>query len=114
MSFFKKLGKGLYSAVKVLAPVVIVVAKPGTVAYVIAGLIIKHGTPISNKAIPYLNLGISSALSYAQNVRTTGDWSGAILPALQTGALMAGMSTALHQSIKQPTQNTIQIKGHSL
>lgn len=104
----KKIFKALYTGVKILAPIVIVVAKPTTVAYALAGFIMKHGTPVNNQAIPYINLGVASAISYVQNVRITGDWDGAILPAIQAGAMMAGMSTALHQSIKQPTQDKLQ------
>lgn len=114
MSFFKKLGNGLYSVVRVVTPVIIATVKPEVLINTAVGAFVKHGTPISNQSIPYLNLGISSAIAYGKLVSSTGDWAGSIVPALQQGGLLAGLSTALHQSIKVPTQWAIQVNGKSL
>ena len=114
MSIFKKIGKGLYAVVKVAAPVVLTAVKPEILVNTVAGAIIKHGTPINNQSIPYLNLAASCFVSYVKHYQESGDWVASILPALQDGGLLAGMSTALHQSIKVPTQNAIRPNGKSL
>jgi hypothetical protein len=114
MSFFGKLGKGLLTVAKVAAPVVIATSKPETILNTVAGAVIKHGTPINNQSIPYLNLGVSSFIAYVRHVQASGDWAGSIIPALHEGGVLAGLSTALHQSIKVPTQGFIQFHGKSL
>lgn len=114
MSFLSKLGKTLGTVIQVAAPVVIATVKPEVLANVAGGALIKHATPINNQSIPYINLAISSAVSYAHKVAATGDWTGSIVPALHEGGLLMGLSTAIHQSIKVPTQEAIKIKGKSL
>lgn len=100
--FFKALGKAAKGVAKVAAPVVIAAVKPEALINMALGAAVKHGVSrVPNNAIPYLNLGISTAVSYARRVGSDG-WTGAIMPALTEGGALAAVSTALHQSVKLP------------
>ncbi len=108
MGFFSGLGKIIKGAVKVAAPVVIAVASPESLINTAAGVVVKHGMKkVPNGAIPYLNLAVSTAVAYGRAVASTGDWDGAILPALQAGGIAAAASTALHQTIKLPLRELV-------
>lgn len=108
MGFFKSLGKAIKTVVKVATPVVIAVVKPEALINIAAGAAVKHGmSRVPNNAIPYLNLAMSTAVSYGRKVVTTGEWTGSIMPALTEGGIIAAVSTGLHQTIKMPLQNFI-------
>jgi len=102
MSFWKSLGKVAGAVVKTAAPVVIASVMPEAMVNTAAGAIVKHGTKISNNAIPYVNLILSTAVVYGRGVMTTGDWGSSVAPAIQQGVMLMTASTALHQSIKLP------------
>lgn len=106
MSFFSKLGKIAGAIVKVAAPVVIAAAAPESLVNVAAGAVVKHGmSKVPNSAIPFVNLAVSTLVSYGKTVAVTGDWTGSMLPALQAGGVMAAVSTGLHQSLKLNLKN---------
>lgn len=65
---------------------------------------VKHASPIRNNAIPFLNLGLSTGMAYLKHGLSSGDWAGAIVPAIHTGIELAGGSTLLHQAIKIPVK----------
>lgn len=114
MSFFKSLGKVAKAVVQVAAPVVLASVQPEALTNVAVCGLGKHLVQrLPNDAIPYLNLGVSVALQYAKDVPTLG-WDGALVPALQKGAALAGLSTAIHQSIKLPTKSAIRLNGQTL
>jgi hypothetical protein len=109
---FKELMRGLGKAgaavVKTAAPVVLAAVTPEAIINTAVGAVAKHGiSKLPNGAIPYLNLGISSAVSYAKNVVATGDWAGSVGVALQEGGVLAGASTLLHQSLKLPLRTAV-------
>lgn len=107
MSFFSKLGKVAGAVAQAAAPVVIASVMPEAMVNVGAGAAVKHGTPINNNAIPFLNIALSTAVSYGKSVAATGDWTGSIAPALQHGVTLAAVSTGLHQSLKIPLRGMI-------
>lgn len=114
MSFFKSLGKIVTGVAKIAAPVVLTVVQPEALINLALGSAAKHTVgKLPNDAIPYLNMGLSTAVRYAANVGDLG-WQAAIMPALQEGGMLAGLSTAMHQAIKLPTKNTLQINGQTL
>ncbi len=96
------LKKALGAVVKVAVPVAIVATAPEVAINTAVGWLVKHKTKVDNKNIPGANFVISSAIRYGQRVAAGEDWQGAILPSLGEGAVMAGMSTGLHQSVKVP------------
>ena len=103
MSFWKSLAK----AAKVVAPVVIGAAMPQAAINTAMAGVIKHAPGINNQAIPAINLLASTLSSYVPKVIDTGDWLTPILPALQEGGILTGMSTALHQAIKIPLADMV-------
>lgn len=103
MSFWKTLKKIGQAAV----PVVIAAAMPEAVVNTTIGGAIKHGTPINNQSIPVLNLVASTLFHYVPAAIETGDWVAPIIPALQQGGILAGISTGLHQALKIPLAENI-------
>ncbi len=103
MKIFKALGK----VAQAVAPVAIAAAMPQAVINTTVGGVIKHGTPINNQSIPVLNLVASTLYHYLPVAIQTHDWVTPIVPALQQGGLLAGMSTALHQTMKIPLAENI-------
>jgi len=103
MSFWKTLGK----IAKVAAPVVIGAAMPQAMMNTAIAGVAKHTPVISNQSIPVINLLASTAMAYVPQVMATGDWVAPILPSLQQGGLLMGMSTALHQSLKIPMADIV-------
>lgn len=89
------------------APVVIASAMPEAMINTVAGGVLKHTTPINNQSIPLTNLVVSTLSYYVPTALQTGDWVAPIIPALQQGGLLAGMSTALHQSVKIPLAENV-------
>jgi hypothetical protein len=102
MGFWKSLGK----IAKVAAPVIIGAAMPQAVVNTALAGVAKHTPLISNQTIPVLNLAVSTGVSYFSKAIDTGDWVAPILPALQEGGVLTGMSTALHQALKIPMAET--------
>lgn len=102
MNFWKTLGKVAQAAV----PVVIGIAMPQAAVNTAIGGIVKHTPMINNQAIPAVNLLASTLMYYIPKALDTGDWVAPILPALQEGGILAGMSTALHQTLKIPMAAT--------
>lgn len=102
MSFWKSFGK----VAKASVPVVIGIAMPEAVINTVIGGVAKHTPTINNQAIPAINLVASTLLSYIPKALSTGDWVTPILPSLQEGGVLAGMSTALHQTLKIPMADT--------
>lgn len=114
MSFWSKVTKFGRGVAKVAAPVVLATVQPEAMLNTAVGLAAKHTVAkLPNNAIPYLNLGISTAVCYAKGVASLG-WEGALVPALQEGGALAAVSTALHQSLKLPTRDLVNINGQSL
>lgn len=106
--FFKALGKAAKGVAKVAAPVVIAVAKPETLINVALGTAVKHGmSRVPNNAIPYVNLGVSTAVAYARKIASGHDWTEAIMPSLAEGGVLAAASTGLHQAIKVPLRSAV-------
>jgi hypothetical protein len=112
MSIFNglyKIGKGI---VATTTPTVIAMCVPESIPATVGAAVVKHRrvlskTDIGNNAIPYLNILISSAVSYYKHISINGDPVGSIIPAINDGVIMAGGSTILHQSIKIPLGRTI-------
>lgn len=102
MGFWKSFGK----VAKAAAPVVIAAAMPDAIVNTAIGTVAKHTPIVNNQAIPAINLLASTIMSYVPRALDTGDWVTPILPALQEGGVLAGMSTALHQTLKIPMANT--------
>lgn len=103
MSFWKSLKK----VAQVAAPMVIASAMPeAAINTAVAGMA-KHTPSVDNQFIPILNLLASTAMSYIPKALDTGDWVAPILPALQEGGVLAGVSTALHQTLKIPLADII-------
>lgn len=96
MSLWKVLKKVGQAAV----PVVIAAAMPESVVNTTIGGVIKHGTPINNQSIPVINLVASTLFHYVPAALESGDWVAPIIPALQQGGVLAGISTGLHQALK--------------
>jgi len=92
----------LKKAAQTAVPVIIATAMPEAMINTTAGSVLKHTTPINNQSIPMTNLVVSTLAYYLPTALQTGDWVAPIIPALQQGGLLMGMSTALHQSIKIP------------
>lgn len=114
MGFFSFLKKTVTTVAKVAAPVVLTIVQPEALVNVAMGSVVKHALGrVPNDAIPYLNLGVSTLASFARHVPDQG-WEASLLPALQEGGLLAGLSTALHQSIKLPTKGALSINGKTL
>ena len=89
MGLFNSVGKVLKGAVSVAAPIIIAGAMPEAVINTAVAGAVKH-TPIvkNNNAIPFLNLLLSSGISYVKYATATGDWGGAVVPALQQNSLL--------------------------
>ncbi len=111
---FKALGKVLKGAIGVAAPVVLTLVQPEALLNTAVMGGVKHATKVSNQSIPYLNLLMSCGIKYAMMGSSTGDWAGSIMPALQAGGVLAGMSTAIHQSLKIPTKGKVEVMGQAL
>ena len=107
MSFFGKLGKAVSVVAQTALPIVIAAKFPEAMVNTAVGGVVKHATPIPNGSIPVLNAVVSVGVAYAKHGLSTGDWHGAIGPALQEGLTWMTASTALHQSIKIPLGNAI-------
>lgn len=99
MKFFK-------TFFKVIAPVALSVIQPEAMINTALGAVVKHATPINNQTIPILNLGLSSVVSYVRHLAGGMDPVSAVMPALQEGGMLMGMSTAIHQSLKIPMKET--------
>lgn len=114
MGLFKTLGNIGKGVAKVAAPVVLTAVQPEALINTALAGVAKHAVgKLPNDAIPYLNLLGSTAVRYAQHVPDKG-WEGALMPALQEGGLLAGLSTAIHQSVKLPTKHHMRLRGQTL
>lgn len=108
MSFWKTIGKVATTAVKVATPIAIVAVNPEAAINTAAGAFVKHGLKkVPTDSIPYLNILLSSGISFAKHVAAGVEPSQAILPALSEGGLLAGSSTLLHQSLKLPLRSAV-------
>lgn len=108
MNLFKTIGKGAVNAIKLATPVVLTSIAPEALINVAGGAVLKHGVKsFNNQNIPVANMAVSTAVSYLQHAITTGDWVGGIIPAVQHGGFITGMSWGIHQSAKVPAAQWI-------
>ena len=88
------------------APTVAAVVQPETLVNFGLGLVAKHVVRrLPNNVIPYLNVCFSTAVCVARQGLTTGDWAAAVVPGVQQGLELAGISTLVHQGVKIPLRS---------
>ena len=97
--FLKKAAKIVAQAA---VPVAISIAAPQSMinTAIMGGL--KNATPMNNKAIPFVNLLLSTGVSFGRQIASGVDPMAALMPAISEGGLLTAASTGLHQSIKVP------------
>jgi hypothetical protein len=100
---FGKIFKVVGKAAQLSVPMVLASVMPEALINNGVAAVVKHlpGERV-NQAIPFMNLGVSSAISWVKHMVGGMDPVTAIAPAIQEGGLLAGVSTAIHQSLKIP------------
>jgi len=104
MKFFKS----LKIVAAMAAPAVAAVVQPDSLVNLAVGALAKHVVPnkvLPNDLIPYLNVGVSSAVCIAHHALQTGDWGAAVLPGISQGLTLAGTSNLVHQAVKIPVRS---------
>ena len=99
--FLKKVGK---AAAQVAVPLAISIAEPAALINTAVMGGVKNATPINNQSIPFVNLLLSTGVSFGRQVASGIDPLSALMPAISEGGLLTAASTGLHQSVKIPVR----------
>lgn len=85
-------------AVSLVLPVAISTANPAAVINVVGGAVLKHVVrKLPNDSIPMINFAASTGMALARGADIT--------VAVTEGAMLAGASTAIHQTTKIPVRS---------
>lgn len=115
---FGKILRGIGAVGKAAVPIVATVVTPEALINNAVAGVVKHIQPNNqgkNDAIPFLNLLVSTGISYAKNVAESGDFVTALAPSVEEGFRLMASSTVIHQGAKLATKSTkLRVRGKSL